>query len=119
MDLKAGACALFDRIAGRARTLHISGRIVHHAAAIYAEMTKTDANDASSLADQARMRTGLQLVRGFDQISVDLRLWAALLEYFPAARGRVRLLQESPAHPSQWLPDHEKIRRIGLIRLTG
>ncbi|WP_286139235.1 transposase [Arthrobacter sp. OV608] len=52
----------------------IPGRVVHHAAATYRRDGKTDGKDARIIADQARMRTDLQPVRGADQISVDLRL---------------------------------------------
>src|SRR3954454_3074495 len=104
-DLNAGGAALLiTLLAGHGqRLLYIPGRVVHHAAATYRGDGKTDAKDARIIADQARMRTDLQPVRGADQISVDLRmltarrtdlicdrvrainrLRATLVEYFPA-----------------------------------
>ena len=99
-----GAALLIALLAAHGQQLlYIPGRIVHHAAATYRGAGKTDAKDARIIADQARMRTDLQHVRGADQVSVDLRLLTArrtdlicdrvrainrlratLLEYFPA-----------------------------------
>lgn len=77
-DLNAGGAALLIELlaAHSQQLLYIPGRIVHHAAATYRGDGKTDA-DARIIADQARMRTDLQPVRGADQISVDLRLLTA------------------------------------------
>jgi len=104
-DLNAGGAALLiTLLVGHGqRLLYIPGRVVHHAAATYRGDGKTDAKDARIIADQARMRTDLQPVRGADQISVDLRMLTSrrtdlicdrvrainrlrgtLLEYFPA-----------------------------------
>jgi len=104
-DLNAGGAALLIALltAHGQRVLYIPGRIVHHAAATYRGDGKTDAKDAKIIADQARMRTDLQPVRGADQVAVDVRLLtshrldvihdrvrainrlrATLLEYFPA-----------------------------------
>ena len=70
-DLNAGGAALLIALlADRGQQLlYIPGRIVHHAAATYRGDGKTDAKDARIIADQARMRTDLQPVRGADQIS--------------------------------------------------
>ncbi len=108
-DLNAGGAALLIALLAEhgQQLLYIPGRIVHHAAATYRGDGKTDAKDARIIADQARMRTDLQPVRGADQISVDLRLLTArrtdlicdrvrainrlratLLEYFPALERR-------------------------------
>ena len=78
-DLNSGGAALLIALlADRGQhLLYIPGRIVHHAAATYRGETKTDAKDARIIADQARMRTDLQPVRGADQISTDLRLLTA------------------------------------------
>ena len=75
-DLNAGGAALLIALlaAHGQQLLCIPGRIVHHAAATYRGDGKTDAKDARIIADQARMRTDLQPVRGADQISVDLSL---------------------------------------------
>ena len=65
-DLNAGGAALLIELltAHAQRLLYIPGRIVHHAAATYRGDGKTDAKDARIIADQARMRTDLQPVRG-------------------------------------------------------
>ena len=75
-DLNAGGAALLIALlaSGGQQVLYIPGRIVHHAAATYRGDGKTDAKDARIIADQARMRTDLQPLRGGDQISTDLRL---------------------------------------------
>lgn len=127
-DLNAGGAALLIALltAHGQRVLYIPGRIVHHAAATYRGDGKTDAKDAKIIADQARMRTDLQPVRGADQVAVDVRLLtshrldvihdrvrainrlrATLLEYFPAlertfdySRTRPRSLS-SPLYDSR------------------
>lgn len=70
-DLNAGGAALLIALLAERgqQLLYIPGRIVHHAAATYRGDGKTDAKDARIIADQARMRTDLQPVRGADQIS--------------------------------------------------
>ena len=121
------------------RLLYLPGRVVHHAAATYRGDGKTDAKDARIIADQARMRTDLQPVRGADQISVDLRLLTArrtdlicdrvrainrlratLLEYFPALERAFDYSKSKAALTllSQYqTPD--RLRRIGVTRLAG
>ncbi|MBT2547653.1 IS110 family transposase [Arthrobacter sp. ISL-65] len=139
-DLNAGGAALLIELLGAhaQKLLYIPGRIVHHAAATYRGDGKTDAKDARIIADQARMRTDLQPVRGGDQISVDLRLLTArrtdlicdrvrainrlratLLEYFPAL---VRAFDYSKKAPLILLGRYqtpESIRRTGLTRLSS
>jgi len=116
-DLNSGGAALLIALlADRGQhLLYIPGRIVHHAAATYRGETKTDAKDARIIADQARMRTDLQPVRGADQISTDLRLLTArrtdlvydrvrtinrlratLLEYFPALEAAFDYSKKAP-----------------------
>lgn len=75
-DLNAGGAALLIALlAGHGQpVLYIPGRIVHHAAATYRGDGKTDAKDARIIADQARMRTDLQPVRGANQVAVDVQL---------------------------------------------
>jgi transposase len=139
-DLNAGGAALLiELLAARAQQLlYIPGRIVHHAAATYRGDGKTDAKDARIIADQARMRTDLQPVRGADQISVDLRLLTArrtdlicdrvrsinrlratLLEYFPALERAFDYSKKAPLLLLGGYQTPEGIRRIGLTRLTG
>ena len=139
-DLNAGGAALLiELLAAHAQQLlHIPGRIVHHAAATYRGDGKTDAKDAWIIADQARMRTDLQPVRGADQISVDLGLLTArrtdlicdrvrainrlraTLEYFPALERAFDYSKKAPLILSLGgYQTPEGIRRIGLTRLAG
>jgi transposase len=140
-DLNAGGAALLIALlaAHDQQLLYIPGRIVHHAAATYRGDGKTDAKDARIIADQARMRTDLQPVRGADQISVDLRLLtsrrtdlicdrvrainrlrATMVEYFPAlervfdySKSKAALILLSGYQTPQGL------RRTGVTRLTA
>ena len=139
-DLNAGGAALLIELltAHAQPLLYIPGRIVHHAAATYRGDGKTDAKDARIIADQARMRTDLQPVRGADQISVDLRLLTArrtdlicdrvrainrlratLLEYFPALERAFNYSKKAPLILLGGYQTPESIRRIGLTRLAG
>ncbi|MEZ2392228.1 IS110 family transposase [bacterium RCC_150] len=139
-DLNAGGAALLiELLAAHAQQLlYIPGRIVHHAAATYRGDGKTDAKDARIIADQARMRTDLQPVRGADQISVDLRLLTArrtdlicdrvrainrlratLLEYFPALERAFDYSKKAPLILLGGYQTPEGIRRIGLTKLTS
>jgi transposase len=139
-DLNSGGAALLIALlAGHAQQLlYIPGRIVHHAAATYRGDGKTDAKDARIIADQARMRSDLQPVRGADQISVDLRLLTArrtdlvcdrvrsinrlratLLEYFPALERAFDYSKKAPLILLGGYQTPEGIRRTGLTRPTG
>lgn len=140
-DLNAGGAALLIALlAGHdQQLLYIPGRIVHHAAATYRGDGKTDAKDARIIADQARMRTDLQPVRGADQVAVDVRLLtshridvihdrvrainrlrATMLEYFPALE---RAFDYSKNKAALTLLSHystpDSLRRIGVTRLAA
>ncbi|MFI7743752.1 IS110 family transposase [Kocuria rhizosphaericola] len=140
-DLNAGGAALVIALlaAHDQQLLYLPGRTIYHAAATYRGDGKTDAKDARIIADQARMRTDLQAVRGADQISVDLRLLtsrrtdlicdrvrainrlrATMLEYFPVlerafdySKSKAALTLLSGYQTPQGL------RRIGVTRLTA
>ncbi|OYD60966.1 transposase IS116/IS110/IS902 family protein [Rhodococcus sp. OK302] len=140
-DLNSGGAALLIALlaAHSQQLLYIPGWIVRHAAATYRGNGKIDAKDARIIADQARMRTELQPVRGADQISVDLRLLTArrtdlicdrvrainrlrgtLLEYFPSLERAFDYSKSKAALTllSGYLtPDG--LRRIGIVRLTA
>jgi transposase len=139
-DLNSGGAALLIALlADRGeQLLYIPGRIVHHAAATYRGEGKTDAKDARIIADQARMRTDLQPVRGADQISTDLRLLTArrtdlvydrvrtinrlratLLEYFPALEAAFDYSKKAPLILLSGYQTPEAIRRIGALRLAA
>jgi transposase len=139
-DLNAGGAALLIALlADRGQqVLYIPGRIVHHAAATYRGDGKTDAKDARIIADQARMRTDLQPVRGGDQISTDLRLLTArrtdlvydrvrainrlratMLEYFPALEAAFDYSTKAPLILLSGYQTPEAIRQIGATRLAA
>jgi transposase len=140
-DLNAGGAALLlALLAERSqRVLYLPGRIVHHAAATYRGDGKTDKKDARIIADQARMRTDLQPVRGADQVSVDLRLLtshrvdvvrdrvrainrlrATMLEYFPALERAFDYSKNKAALTLlSGYATPEGLRRIGAARLTA
>ncbi|MHA7142956.1 IS110 family RNA-guided transposase [Arthrobacter sp. Sr33] len=136
-DLNSGGAALLIELltTHAQHLLYIPGRIVHHAAATYRGDGKTDAKDARIIADQARMRTDLQPLRGADQISVDLRLLTArrtdlicdrvrainrlratMLEYFPALERAFDYSKKAPLILLGGYQTPEGIRRIGLTR---
>lgn len=140
-DLNAGGAALLIALlaAHSQRVLYLPGRIVHHAAATYRGDGKTDAKDARIIADQARMRTDLQPVRGADQIAVDVRLLtshridvirdrvrainrlrATMLEYFPALERAFDYSKNKAALTllSRYATP-EGLRRIGAARLAA
>src|SRR5215469_1442573 len=139
-DLNTGGAALLIALlAGRGQQLlYIPGRIVHHAAATYRGDGKTDAKDARIIADQARMRTDLQPVRGGDQISTDLRLLTArrtdlvydrvrainrlralMVEYFPALEAAFDYSKKAPLILVSGYQTPEAIRRVGATRLAA
>lgn len=139
-DLNAGGAALLIALLTERgqQLLYIPGRIVHHAAATYRGDGKTDAKDARIIADQARMRTDLQPVRGADQISTDLRLLTArrtdlvydrvrsinrlratLLEFFPALEAAFDYSKKAPLILLSGYQTPEAIRRIGATRLAA
>lgn len=140
-DLNAGGAALLIGLlaAHGQQLLYLPGRVVHHAAATYRGDGKTDAKDARIIADQARMRTDLQPVRGADQVAVDVRLLtshrldvvhdrvrainrlrATLLEYFPALERAFDYRNNKAALTllsGYSTPD--SLRRIGVTRLAA
>ena len=139
-DLNSGGAALvIALLTNRSqRLLYIPGRIVHHAAQTYRGSSKTDAKDARIIADQARMRTDLQPVRGGDQLSTDLalltarrtdlvcdrvrainRLRATMLEYFPALEAAFDYSKKAPLILLSGYQTPEAIRGIGVTRLTA
>lgn len=139
-DLNSGGAALLIALLAERdeQLLYIPGRIVHHAAATYRGDGKTDAKDARIIADQARMRTDLQPVRGGDQISTDLRLLTArrtdlifdrvrainrlratMLEYFPALEAAFDYSKKAPLVLVSGYQTPDGIRRLGVTRLTA
>jgi transposase len=138
-DLNTGGAALLIALLADhgQQPLYIPGRVVHHAAATYRGGGKTDAKDARIIADQARMRTDLQPVRGGDQISTDLRLLTArrtdlvfdrvrainrlratMLEYFPALEAAFDYSKKAPLILVAGYQTPDAIRRMGAARLA-
>lgn len=139
-DLNSGGAALLIALLSERdqQVLYIPGRIVHHAAATYRGDGKTDAKDARIIADQARMRTELQPVRGSDQISTDLRLLTArrtdltfdrvrtinrlratMLDYFPALEAAFDYSKMAPLILVSGYQTPDGIRRVGTSRLAA
>lgn len=81
-DLNHGGTGLLRAVFTEHRQpLHyISGRAIHHAAHTYRGEAKTDAKDAVIIADQARIRRDLDLMRPVDDLTAELRLLSARRE---------------------------------------
>lgn len=124
IDLNAGGAALLITllIAAQQRLLYIPGRTVHHASGGYRGDGKTDAKDASVIADQARMRRDLQPLRPGDDIAVELRILTSRRADLVADRTRAinrlraQLLEYFPALERGF--DYSK-NKAALILLTG
>ncbi|MFD9292302.1 IS110 family transposase [Streptomyces sp. NPDC060030] len=116
---------------------YITGLAVHRASAGYRGQAKTDAKDAFVIADQARMRTDLGVLRPGDEIAVDLRtlvtrrtdlvcdrtrqinrLRAQLLEIFPALERSLDLTKKGPVLLLTGYQTPAAIRRAGAARIT-
>lgn len=140
IDLADGGAALMiGLLAGHGRhLLYIPGRTVHRAASGYRGEGKTDAKDAAIIADQARMRRDLHLMRAEDELVVELRLLTArrtdlvhdrtrtisrlrelLTGIFPALE---RALEVTNAGPLVLLTIYQTpaaLRRLGRARLQA
>ncbi|MBZ3913496.1 IS110 family transposase [Streptomyces acidiscabies] len=116
--------------------VYITGLTVHRASASYRGEGKTDAKDAFVIADQARMRRDLGLLRPGDEIAVDLRtltgrrtdlmcdrtrqinrLRAQLLEIFPALERELELTNKGPVVLLTGYQTPAAIRRSGTKRI--
>ena len=116
---------------------YITGLAVHRASASYRGQAKTDAKDAFVIADQARMRTDLGVLRHGEEIAVDLRtlvtrrtdlvcdrtrqinrLRAQLLEIFPALERSLELTKKGPVMLLTGYQTPAAIRRAGASRIA-
>jgi hypothetical protein len=98
-----GPALPIDLLVGHGRDiLYIPGRSAHHASKVYRGEGKTDAKDAADIADQARMRTDLQPLRGGDEISTGLRLLTA--RRADKSADRVRAINRLQAQLLEYLP---------------
>ncbi|MDF3294429.1 IS110 family transposase [Streptomyces sp. RB6PN23] len=115
---------------------YLTGLAVHRASATYKGEGKTDAKDAFVIADQARVRRDLGLLRTGDEIAVDLRtlttrrldvvfdrtrqinrLRAQLLEIFPALERSLDLANKGPVMLLTGYQTPAAIRRAGVKRI--
>ncbi|MFE6622626.1 IS110 family transposase [Streptomyces sp. NPDC057740] len=115
---------------------YLTGLAVHRASATYKGEGKTDAKDAFVIADQARVRRDLGLLRPGDEIAVDLRtlttrrldvvfdrtrqinrLRAQLLEIFPALERSLDLVNKGPVMLLTGYQTPAAIRRAGAKRI--
>lgn len=76
IDLADGGAALvITLLSNHAQPVHyISGRAIHRASESYRGEGKTDAKDAAVIADQARIRRDLHLLRADDETVTDLKI---------------------------------------------
>ena len=118
-----GAALLIALLAGRGQPVaYLTGRAVHRASGTYRGEGKTDARDAFIIADQARMRRDLSLLRPGDEIAVDLRILATRRSDLVADRTRqinrlrAQLLEIFPALERAF--DYSK-SKAALVLLTG
>lgn len=72
VDINHGGASLL--ISHDQPMVYLTGLAVHRASAAYRGQGKTDAKDAFVIADQARMRCDLGVLRPGDEIAVDLRI---------------------------------------------
>lgn len=132
-----GAALLIGLLLGHGQPMvYITGLTVHRASASYRGEGKTDAKDAFVIADQARMRRDLGLLRPGDEIAVDLRtlttrrtdlvcdrtrqinrLRAQLLEICPALERVLDLTNKGPVMLLTGYQTPAVIRRSGARRI--
>lgn len=84
-----GASLLIAMLTGHGQPVaYLTGLAVHRASGTYRGEGKTDARDAFVIADQARMRRDLGILRPGDEIAVDLRILTARRSDLVADRTR-------------------------------
>ncbi|ULD38992.1 IS110 family transposase [Rhodococcus qingshengii] len=140
VDLNRGGAALvIGLLAARNHPVaYLTGLMMHRAAAGYRGEGKTDARDAFVIADQARVRRDLGLLRPGDDIAVDLRiltgrrldvvfdrtrqinrLRALLLEVCPALERALTLTNTGPLMLLTRYQSPPQIRRAGAARIEA
>ncbi|GGZ43118.1 IS110 family transposase [Streptomyces bluensis] len=132
-----GAALLIGLLVGHNQPMaYLTGLAVHRASVTYRGEGKTDAKDAFVIADQARVRRDLGLLRPGDEIAVDLRtlttrrldvvfdrtrqinrLRAQLLEIFPALERSLDLVNKGPVMLLTGYQTPAAIRRAGASRI--
>jgi transposase len=118
-----GASLLIALLVGHGQPVaYLTGLAVHRASGTYRGEGKTDARDAFVIADQARMRRDLGLLRPGDEIAVDLRILTTRRSDLVADRTRqinrlrAQLLEIFPALERAF--DYSK-NKAALVLLTG
>jgi hypothetical protein len=124
IDLNAGGAALLITLllAHDQELLYIPGRTVHHAAGSYRGDGKTDAKDATIIADQARMRRDLHPLRRGDELVAELRILTSRRSDLSA--DRTRTINRLRARLGEYFPALERAfdysnNQAALILLTG
>lgn len=132
-----GAALLIGLLVSHGQSVaYLTGLAVHRASATHRGEGKTDAKDAFVIADQARVRRDLGLLRPGDEIAVDLRtlttrrldavfdrtrqinrLRAQLLEIFPALERALELTNRGPVMLLTGYQTPAAIRRAGASRI--
>ncbi len=139
IDLADGGAALATAILlNHGQPVHyISGRAIDRASASYRGEGRTDPKDATVIADQARVRRDLHLVRATDDTVTDLkiltgrrmdlvadrtrtvnRLRARLTSVFPGLERALDLTNTGPLTLMTGYQTPAAIRRIGAERLV-
>jgi Transposase len=135
VDLTTAEAALLLAVlfSGGQTVRYLSGRAVNQAAASYRGEGKTDARDAHVIADQARMRHDLPVLRPGEDLVAELRLLVAQRADLVGDRTRTlnRLRQHltavcpaleraaEPASQGGWLVLLARYQRPGAIRRAG
>ncbi|WP_443060320.1 IS110 family transposase [Streptomyces sp. NBC_00444] len=138
VDLNGGGAALLIGLllSHDQPMVYITGLAVHRVSASYRGEAKTDAKDAFVIADQARMRRDLGVLRPGDEVAVDLRtlttrrtdlvadrtrqinrLRAQLLEIFPALERALDLTNKGPVLLLTGYQTPAAIHRSGARRI--
>jgi len=124
IDLNAGGDALLITLllAHDQELLYIPGRTVHHAAGSYRGDGKTDAKDATIIADQARMRRDLHPLRRGDELVAELRILTSRRNDLSA--DRTRTINRLRDRLGEYFPALERAfdysnNQAALILLTG
>lgn len=132
-----GAALLIGLLASHGQPMvYLTGLAVHQASTAYRGQGKTDEKDTFVIADQARMRRDLGLLRPGDEKAVDLRilttrrtdlvsdrtrqinrLRAQLLEIFPALERVLDLSNKGPVILLTGYQSPAAIRRSGARRI--
>lgn len=124
VDLNGGGAALLIAllVGHGQRVVYLPGRTVHHASATYRGNGKTDAKDATVIADQARMRRDLQPLVVADELSTELKILTARRADLVA--DRTRQINRLRAQLLEYFPSLERsfdfsASKAALVLLTG